>query len=115
MQSLNEMFNSSQKPFEIGPVSSNKDLTSVNIISSNLNEVNHVKQLSIDIGSLYNKTDYCDITLIIEGVELQAHKIILAARSEYFRALLYSGMRETHCQSVVINEAKLEAFKLLLR
>lgn len=52
---------------------------------SNLSEVNHVRELSIDIGKLFSNTDYSDVTLVVEGVEFQAHKIILAARSDYFR------------------------------
>ncbi len=109
MQSLNEMFNSSQKQYE--PAGGGKEAAS----HAGLSEVNHVKQLSVDVGALFEDTDYCDVTLVVEGVEMRAHKIILAARSEYFRALLYSGMRETNCQSVVINEAKPDAFRLLLR
>jgi BTB/POZ domain-containing protein 9 len=59
--------------------------TPSSIIHSNLSDVNHVKQLSVDIGNLFNNTDYCDVTLVVEGVEFKVHKIILAARSEYFR------------------------------
>lgn len=67
------------------------------------------------LGNLFNSTDYCDIKLKVEDKIFEAHKIVLAARSEYFRALLYSGMRETNCDFVEINEAKPDAFKLLLR
>lgn len=70
---------------------------------------------SFIIGNLFNNTDYCDITLIVEGIEFRVHKIILAARSEYFRALLFSGMKETNCESIELNEAKSDAFRLLLR
>jgi BTB/POZ domain-containing protein 9 len=74
-----------------------------------------VKQLSKDIGNLFNNTDYCDLKLIVEGVEFKAHRIILAARSEYFRALLFSGMKESNCDSIEINEARPGAFRLLLQ
>lgn len=55
------------------------------LLNVSLSDVNHVKQLSSDIGHLFNNTDYCDLSLIVEGVEFKVHKIILAARSEYFR------------------------------
>jgi BTB/POZ domain-containing protein 9 len=55
------------------------------------------------------------LKLIVEDVEFKAHKIILAARSEYFRALLFSGMKESNCDSIVIKEARPGAFKLLLQ
>lgn len=51
----------------------------------------------------------------VENIEFHAHKIILAARSEYFRALLYSGMRETNCNKIELKEAKANAFGLLLQ
>lgn len=119
MQSLNDMFNSSQKICE-ATIENNNNFkeasTSSNLIhNSNLSEVNHVKQLSADIGNLFNNTDYCDIKLMVEGIEFRAHKIVLAARSEYFRALLFSGMKETNCESIEIGDAKPDAFRLLLR
>lgn len=86
------------------------------LIHSNLSDVNHVKQLSLDIGNLFNNTDYCDVVLVVDGVEFKAHKIILAARSEYFRALLFSGMRETNSDRIEITAAaRPAAFKLLLQ
>lgn len=36
------------------------------------------------------------MTLIVEGQRIPAHKVILAASSDYFRALLYGGMREAN-------------------
>ena len=82
---------------------------------SHLSEVNHVKQLSKDIGDLFNNTDYCDLTLIVDSVEFNVHKIVLAARSEYFRALLFSGMKESSCSSIEIREVKAACFRLLLQ
>lgn len=112
MQSLNDMFINSSKHNE--PNTLNKEL-SVSQIHSNLSEINHVKQLSLDIGNLFNNTDYCDLKLIVENVEFKVHKIILAARSEYFRALLFSGMKETNDDCIEIKEARPGAFKLLLQ
>ena len=53
--------------------------------SSGAGEIEHVHHLSGDIGALYMKDDYSDITLKIENERFYAHKVILAARSEYFR------------------------------
>lgn len=81
-----------------------------------ISEINHVKQLATDIGNLFFNTDYTDVKLIVDGVEFSAHKIILAARSEYFRALLFSsGMSETNSNCIHIKEAKPNAFRLLLQ
>lgn len=58
--------------------------------------------------------DYSDVTFIVENQRLPAHRVVLAARSEYFRALLYGGLSETN-QSEIQLKIPLEAFKALLR
>ncbi|CAF2085115.1 unnamed protein product [Rotaria magnacalcarata] len=82
-----------------------------------LGEINHTSELTIDFGKLYNQSDYSDIELIIESEHFYAHRTILAARSEYFRALLYGGLRESQHDNhtIEIKECKAAAFKILLR
>jgi BTB/POZ domain-containing protein 9 len=82
---------------------------------TNLSQVNHIRELAADISRLFDSSEHSDIQLIVEGVEFNAHKIILAARSDYFRALLYSGMKESAYDRIVINENKAGTFKLLLQ
>ena len=48
-------------------------------------EIEHVNDLSDNVGALYMHTDYSDVTLLVEGKRFPAHKVVLAARSEYFR------------------------------
>jgi len=50
-----------------------------------LGDVEHIDQLSDNIGALFMQDSYSDITLIVDGQRFVAHKVILAARSEYFR------------------------------
>jgi BTB/POZ domain-containing protein 9 len=54
--------------------------------------------------------------LIVESEHIYAHRIILAARSEYFRALLFGGLRESQNDNhtIEIKECKADAFKILL-
>ncbi|CAM2718263.1 unnamed protein product [Rotaria socialis] len=82
-----------------------------------LGEINHTSELTIDFGKLYNQSDYSDVELIIESEHFFAHRTILAARSEYFRALLYGGLREPQHDNhaIEIKECKAAAFKILLR
>lgn len=42
------------------------------------------------------------------------HKVILAARSEYFRAMLYGGLSESNKNEITLNIQK-DAFKILLK
>ncbi|CAD6227476.1 GSCOCG00001163001-RA-CDS [Cotesia congregata] len=78
-------------------------------------EVVHTNQLSENIGSLYLSDDYCDVTLIVGGQRFNGHKLILAARSQYFRALLYGGLRESEQTEIELKETTLPAFKELLK
>ncbi|XP_047504600.1 BTB/POZ domain-containing protein 9 isoform X1 [Pieris napi] len=82
--------------------------------SCRVGEIEHISHLSEHIGSLCLSSEYSDVTLIVEGQRIPAHKVILAASSDYFRALLYGGMRESS-QSEVELQAPLQAFKALLR
>lgn len=54
-----------------------------------LGEVDHEHLLSDHVGSLFLRDDYSDVTLIVNGSRFPAHKVILASRSDYFRAMLY--------------------------
>lgn len=50
----------------------------------------NIAKLLQQIGELCQNSNYSDVTFIIEQNELPAHKCILAARSPYFRAMLYT-------------------------
>ena len=67
-------------------------------------------------GQLFNQSEHSDIELIVESEHFYAHRVILAARSEYFRALLYGGLRESQQDNhtVEIKECQAEAFRILL-
>lgn len=83
--------------------------------TSSLGEVEHTAYLSEHIGALYSNEDYSDITLIVEGNRIPSHKVILASRSDYFRALLYGGLRESQEREVELKGTSLAAFKILLK
>jgi BTB/POZ domain-containing protein 9 len=50
--------------------------------------VDHVFSVSDNLGDLLLTAEYSDITLVVEDVSFQSHKVILAARSDYFRYLI---------------------------
>lgn len=48
-------------------------------------EIEHMTFLSDHIGALYLNDEYSDVILTVDGQRFHGHKVILAARSEYFR------------------------------
>jgi len=57
-----------------------------------------------DFGKLLNSNAMSDVTFIVENQKVYAHKIILSARSEHFRIMLNSGMKESKsCEIQVPN------------
>ncbi|XP_032664988.1 BTB/POZ domain-containing protein 9 [Odontomachus brunneus] len=78
-------------------------------------EIDHIHFVSEDVGALYRSEDYSDVTLVVAGQKFNTHKLILAARSEYFRALLFGGMRESMQNVIELPSATLPAFKGLLK
>uniref|UniRef100_A0A0K8TP45 BTB/POZ domain-containing protein 9 n=1 Tax=Tabanus bromius TaxID=304241 RepID=A0A0K8TP45_TABBR len=77
-------------------------------------EIELTERFSDQMAQLCISEDYSDVVFIVENQRLPAHKVILAARSEYFRALLYGGLSETS-QTEIQLKIPLEAFKALLR
>ncbi|CAK9304099.1 unnamed protein product [Gordionus sp. m RMFG-2023] len=60
--------------------------------------------------------EYSDVVFIVDGKRFHAHKFILASKSEYFRALLYGGMKKSlpDCNELELKDAPNQAFKTLL-
>ncbi|XP_053475654.1 kelch-like protein 33 [Ictalurus furcatus] len=52
------------------------------------------------IRHLWEERVGCDVELEAEGRIFHAHRVILSASSDYFRAMFSSGMKETHQNSV---------------
>ncbi|KAJ8401182.1 hypothetical protein AAFF_G00387640 [Aldrovandia affinis] len=83
---------------------------------ASVSEIDHVHLLSEQLGALVPGEDYSDVTFIVEEKRFPAHRVILAARCHYFRALLYGGMKESQPQAEVpLEETRSEAFSMLLQ
>nr|XP_054348557.1 BTB/POZ domain-containing protein 9 isoform X1 [Pongo pygmaeus] len=79
-------------------------------------EIDHVHILSEHIGALLIGEEYGDVTFVVEKKRFSAHRVILAARCQYFRALLYGGMRESQPEAEIpLQDTTAEAFTMLLK
>ncbi|XP_052893491.1 BTB/POZ domain-containing protein 9 [Anopheles moucheti] len=77
-------------------------------------EIDLTSRFSEQMAQLCMSPDYSDVTFIVEKQRIPAHRVILAARSEYFRALLYGGMQETKQDEIILRIPQM-AFKSLLK
>ena len=59
-------------------------------------------------------TSNSDVTFLVEGQRIHAHRAILAKRCEHFAAMFRSGMRESVEREISIPNVPMEAFKLML-
>ncbi|XP_015781242.1 BTB/POZ domain-containing protein 9-like [Tetranychus urticae] len=78
-------------------------------------EINHITCLADNLGHLYMNDEYSDIVLVVAGEKIPAHKVILASRSDYFRAMLFGGMKESQEKVIELKSTSLTAFKHLLK
>ena len=59
--------------------------------------------------------EFADLSIRLDdGSSFPAHKVILAARSDYFKALLTGGMRETGQSEIPIGDLSKEVLQLLM-
>ncbi|XP_029448777.1 BTB/POZ domain-containing protein 9 isoform X2 [Rhinatrema bivittatum] len=83
---------------------------------TSVGEIDHVHILSENVGALINGEEYSDVTFVVEKRRFPAHRVILAARCHYFRALLYGGMRESQPKAEIpLQDTTAEAFTMLMK
>ncbi|VDO90192.1 unnamed protein product [Heligmosomoides polygyrus] len=58
------------------------------------------------------ESDYSDVTFMVEGERFHAHKMILAIHCEYFKAILYGGLKKSSEFEV---KSKAVAFRAVLQ
>lgn len=65
-------------------------------------------------GILLDNASFSDVTFIVEEKEICAHRCILYARSEYFRNMFDSKMRETSEKEITIQNMSYDVFRAVL-
>ena len=62
----------------------------------------HAKDLLVCINKLRKVNKLCDVILVVDGQEFPAHRVVLAACSDYFAAMFTGDMVESQKQDVEI-------------
>lgn len=68
-----------------------------------------------DMHRLINNPDHSDITFLVEGRAVYAHKAILAIRCDHFRAMFASGMKESRESEVTLPDISYPTFVNLMQ
>ena len=76
------------------------DRDSVSVCEREVQDLHHSRTLASNLLSLRRCGALCDIKLITGDEEIVAHKVVLAACSEYFQAMFTGSMSES-CKSEV--------------
>ena len=61
--------------------------------------------------TMYQRQELCDVTLLVQGHAIQAHRLVLAACSPYFNAMFTSELKECRERSVTIQDMEHIAIK----
>lgn len=78
-------------------------------------EVDLTRLRHAQIASLHLSDEFSDVEIQIAGVNLPAHRCILASSCDYFKILFFGGMKEQFESVIVVNDAPLAAFKAILK
>ncbi|KAJ9531532.1 hypothetical protein V8C86DRAFT_2577159 [Haematococcus lacustris] len=70
--------------------------------------------ISADLAHLLASGDNADFEMVVEDEVIPVHKVVLCCRSEFFKAMLCSPMREGQENRIVISDIKAPVFRALL-
>ncbi|XP_012988365.2 kelch-like protein 33 [Esox lucius] len=77
--------------------------------------VDYQMKLSLQsIRQLWNERLGCDVELEVAGTSFRVHRVLLAASSDYFRAMFTSGMKESQQPCVVLPSLDASELKALI-
>ncbi|GIX76485.1 kelch-like protein 26 [Caerostris extrusa] len=74
----------------------------------------HMGTLLSGLNTLRSKGLLLDITLIAGGQAFQAHRVVLASCSDYFRAMFTDAMKESQQSEICLNGVTAEGMRYLL-
>nr|XP_039257220.1 kelch-like protein 24 [Styela clava] len=74
-----------------------------------------VLPLARNLQRLRGNEEFTDVKLVVEDKEIACHRVVLAACSQYFHALLSSNMKEGRAEKVTIQGHKFEIVEMIVK
>ncbi|XP_062384016.1 kelch-like protein 6 [Sardina pilchardus] len=71
-------------------------------------------QLQSGLETLRSESSLTDVTLRVQGVDFPCHRVVLAAASQYFKAMFCSDLREKHEDKISIKGLDAETMEILV-
>mmetsp|Transcript_71769 Transcript_71769/g.149876 ORF Transcript_71769/g.149876 Transcript_71769/m.149876 type:complete len:624 (-) Transcript_71769:225-2096(-) len=75
----------------------------------------HPFDLIKGLAGLYESQSLCDVTLRVDGEDFKAHRVVLAAASDFLRVLLVGGWKESKEEVVNLKGIDGKAFRAILK
>jgi RCC1 and BTB domain-containing protein len=73
-------------------------------------EPNSLNLVERRLRHFFNDEEFSDVTFLVQGRKVHAHKMILSMVSQYFRTMFTSGFRESESIEVAIPDCSYNAF-----
>ena len=74
----------------------------------------HAKDSLYKMKDLLMTQKLTDVTLIVSGMEITAHRLVLSSASDYFRAMFTNDLLEANMATVSMEDTDAEALKALV-
>eukprot|EP00744_Colponema_vietnamica_P003773 GILI01005726.1.p1 GENE.GILI01005726.1~~GILI01005726.1.p1 ORF type:complete len:497 (+),score=112.38 GILI01005726.1:197-1687(+) len=109
----------SRQLFIFGGFDGNKWLNDLHVLDVGQLEANAITDQAINslitnMRGLLNNSEFSDVTFVVEGRPIPAHKAILAAQCAQFRAMFLNGMKESSETQITIPSWSYSSFLSML-
>ena len=64
----------------------------------------HFRRAFVRLAEMRHRVELCDVTIVVDGEEIRAHRAVLASCSPYFHAMFTSNMAECGQERVQLKE-----------
>eukprot|EP00802_Teleaulax_amphioxeia_P006357 Tamp_06361.p1 GENE.Tamp_06361~~Tamp_06361.p1 ORF type:complete len:649 (-),score=133.36 Tamp_06361:706-2652(-) len=85
-----------------------------NCVSTPLRSATHASTVLRGVEEMYRENTLCDVTMRVDDENFPAHRIVLAAASDFLRALLTGSWRESKEDVVRLDGIDRHSFRLML-